>query len=271
MTPPLVQTVGLTKDFPIRRPAMARLFRRGREAFRAVDDVSLELSEGETLGLVGESGSGKSTLSRLLVRLLSATAGSIFFRGQDITHWDERRLRPLRRQMQMIFQDPYSSLNPRHRIRTILELPLRLHFHMGAAQRLDRIHELLQQVGLSPNHADNYPHQLSGGMRQRVAIARALAVEPKCLVCDEPVSALDVSIQAQILALLRQLQTRFRLTYLFISHDLAVVSQLADRIAVMQGGRIVETGTAQQIIHEPRHAYTRALLASAPRLPGESI
>ena len=269
MTTPLIQTVGLTKDFPIRRPALARLVGRGPKVFRAVDDVSLELSEGETLGLVGESGSGKSTLSRLLVRLMSATAGSVLFGGQDITRWDERRLRPLRRQMQIIFQDPYSSLNPRQRIRKILELPLRLHFHMNAAQRLARIHELLQQVGLSRNHADSYPHQLSGGMRQRVAIARALAVEPKCLVCDEPVSALDVSIQAQILALLRRLQAQFRLACLFISHDLAVVSQLADRIAVMQSGRIVETGTAQQIIHEPRHAYTQSLLASAPRLPGE--
>jgi ABC-type oligopeptide transport system ATPase subunit len=264
---PIVETVGLSKDFALPGLAPARLFGRRPRVFHAVDSVSFEVREGETLGLVGESGSGKSTLSRLLVRLMSVTSGRILFGGKDITHWTDRQLRPLRRQMQMIFQDPYASLNPRHRVRQILSLPLRLHFAMGKQERLRRIHELLTQVGLTPEHADALPHQLSGGMRQRVAIARAIAARPRFIVCDEPVSALDVSIQAQVLALLRHLQETFRLTYLFISHDLGVVSQLADRIAVMQHGRLVEVGPAEEVMRRPRHAYTQELIASAPRLP----
>jgi peptide/nickel transport system ATP-binding protein len=235
---PIVETVGLSKDFALPGLAPARLFGRRPRVFHAVDSVSFEVREGETLGLVGESGSGKSTLSRLLVRLMSVTSGRILFGGQDITHWTDRQLRPLR-----------------------------LHFTMGKQERLRRIHELLTQVGLTPEHADALPHQLSGGMRQRVAIARAIAARPRFIVCDEPVSALDVSIQAQVLALLRHLQETFRLTYLFISHDLGVVSQLADRIAVMQHGRLVEVGPAEEVMRRPRHAYTQELIASAPRLP----
>ena len=267
MNRPLVETVALTKDFPLRRPALCRLFARRPRFLRAVDHVSLAIQEGETLGLVGESGSGKSSLSRLLMRLMLATSGRILFDGQDVTDWCGRRLRALRRQMQIVFQDPYASLNPRQSVRQILDLPLRLHFRMTWSERRRRIDQLLVQVGLSPEHAGNLPHQLSGGMRQRVAVARALAVQPRFIALDEPVSALDVSIQAQVLALLRRLQSEFRLTYLFISHDLGVVSQLADRVAVMERGRIVEVGETGQIMERPEHPYTQTLLASAPRLP----
>lgn len=233
----------------------------------AADNVSLTIHEGETLGLVGESGSGKSTLARLILRLMSPTAGRILFDGQDITDLRDRQLRPVRRQMQMVFQDPYASLTPRQSVHDILSLPLRLHFHTTAAERDGRIRELLTQVGLSPEHAHRYPHQLSGGMRQRVCIARALAVQPAFIVLDEPVSALDVSIQAQILVLLQQLRQQFGLTYLFISHDLGVVRHLADRIAVTQQGKLVELGAAEQVIVHPQHPYTQSLLASVPTLP----
>jgi len=267
MSHPLVEAMHVTKEFELGGGAFGRVFARRRRRLLAVDDVSLAIHQGETLGLVGESGSGKSTLARLLLRLIRPTDGGVCFDGQDISGLGERALRPLRRGMQIIFQNPYASLNPRQSVRQILSLPLRLHFKMTERERRDRLDELLRQVGLSPDHAGRYPHQLSGGMRQRVAIARALAVRPEFIICDEPVSALDVSIQAQILALLQRLQQEFHLTYLFISHDLAVVRQLADRIAVMQRGKVVEIGSAEQVIDRPQHPYTQMLLASAPELP----
>lgn len=266
MNRPLVQACGLSKSFAYRRRNF--LFdRQPKEEHRAVDEVSLEIAAGETLGIVGESGSGKSTLARLILRLIEPSGGRILFDGEDITAHTEKQLRPLRRRMQIIFQNPYASLNPRQTIGDILSLPLRLHFAMTGAERRHRVRELLGQVGLPEETAGRYPYQLSGGMRQRVSIARALAVQPALVVCDEPVSSLDVSIQAQIVSLLREMQKRFNLTYLFISHDLAVVRQMADRIGVMRQGRLVELGDAEQIIERPSHPYTRTLLASVPERP----
>ena len=266
MTEPLVQVSEVSKHFSLQRFSLERLTGRPPRCVRAVHEVSLTISIGETLGLVGETGCGKSTLGRLALRLDEPTAGTVIFAGEDITHLSEGKLRSLRSQMQIIFQDPYSSLNPRHTVRQILTLPLRLHSDITWRDREGRIRELMQKVGLSSDHAGRYPHQFSGGQRQRIGIARALAVDPQFIVADEPVAALDVSVQAQILNLMKELQQELGLTILFISHDLAVVSHLSDRIAVMYLGSIVEVGKTQQIIEEPLHPYTKGLLFAVPEV-----
>lgn len=266
MTEPLVQVKEISKHFPLRRSLLERMAGRPYKFIRAVHGVSIHICAGETLGLVGETGCGKSTLGRMIIRLYEPTAGIVTFHGEDITHFSESELRRLRSKMQIIFQDPYSSLNPRQTVREILSLPLRLHFGMSSRDRQGRIDELLQKVGLSPDHAGRYPHQFSGGQRQRIGIARALAVNPQFIVADEPVAALDVSVQAQILHLLKELQHELNLTILFISHDLAVVSHLSDRIAVMYIGSVVEVGKTQQIIETPLHPYTKCLLLAVPEV-----
>ena len=256
MNEPLLRAERLVKHFPVR----TGLFGRARGAVQAVDDVSFELYPGETLALVGESGCGKSTTGKLLLRLIEPTAGQIWFRDREIGSLPEREIRSLRREMQIIFQDPYGSLNPRMTVGDMLEEPLRLH----GLYRHGRVAELLGLVGLAPDHASRYPHEFSGGQRQRIGIARALAVEPKLIVCDEPVSALDVSIQAQVINLLQDLQRQFGLAYIFIAHDLAVVKHIATRVAVMYLGKIVELADKRALFAQPRHPYTRALLAAIP-------
>lgn len=256
----LLEVRGLKKYFPVRSGS----FGRGAGEVRAVDDVDLEIRRGETLGLVGESGSGKTTLGRTLVRLIEPTAGAAYFDGVDIFGLDRKGLQRFRRRVQIIFQDPYGSLNPRMTVGDTLREVLHVHRLARGAAADRRVRELLDLVGLSPSHAGRYPHEFSGGQRQRVGIARALAVEPEFIVCDEPVSALDVSVQAQILNLLLDLQGELGLTYLFIAHDLSVVEHLSDRIAVMYLGRIVEVGETEQVIGTPRHPYTKALLSAVP-------
>jgi peptide/nickel transport system ATP-binding protein len=231
---------------------------------RAVDDVSIDIERGETLGLVGESGCGKSTMGRAILRLYEPTAGKIVFDGQDITHLGEAELRPLRRRMQMVFQDPFASLNPRHSVGRIVSEPLRVHGLVKRRQAGRRVRELLEIVGLPADAGSRYPHEFSGGQRQRIGLARSLALNPDFIVCDEPVSALDVSIQAQIVNLLESLQKDFDLTYLFIAHDLAVVRHISDRIAVMYLGKIVEVSPAADLYEEPLHPYTISLLSAVP-------
>jgi oligopeptide/dipeptide ABC transporter ATP-binding protein len=259
MTTPLVEVTGLVKHYRRRGWLGA-----GSAPVRAVDGLSLALAAGETLGLVGESGSGKSTVARAVLKLEAPTAGTIRFAGTDLATVHGAALRRLRRRMQPIFQDPFGSLNPRRTVGDAIAEGLVIHQIVPAAERRWRVEELLEEVGLDASHADRYPHEFSGGQRQRIGIARALAVEPDFLVCDEPVSALDVSIQAQILNLLLDLRARRGLTYLFIAHDLAVVRQIAHRVAVMYLGTIAEIGPARTVISTPRHPYTRALVSAIP-------
>lgn len=256
---PIVETRGLGKYFPVRRGAWGRV----RGWVRAVDDVSLQVWPGETLGVVGESGCGKTTLGRLILRLLDATSGAAYFQGRNLADLDGRELRSLRRHMQMVFQDPYSSLNPRMRVRTLLGEGLRIH-GIAEGRMAERVAELLEMVGLPAGAASRYPHEFSGGQRQRIGIARALAVNPAFIVADEPVSALDVSVQGQIVNLLQDIQRDLGLTYLFIAHDLGVIRHVADRVAVMYLGRIVELATRDQLFGSPSHPYTRALMAAVP-------
>jgi len=258
---PLLEVDHLVKHFPLKSGV---LFDRRVGAVRAVDDVSFSVAEGETLGLVGESGCGKSTLARSILQLIRPTAGSVRFRGTELTELSRRRLRPLRREMQMIFQDPYASLNPRKRVGQIVGEPLRLHGVASGAELRERVEELLDRVGLSREHYNRFPHEFSGGQRQRIGVARALALEPKLIIADEPVSALDVSIQAQIINLLEDLQDEFGLTYVFVAHDLGVVRHVSDRIAVMYLGKIVEIGPADAVYGNPIHPYTMSLLSAVP-------
>ncbi len=256
---PLVEVSRLTKHFT----SGGGLLRRGT-VVKAVDDVSFAVEEGETFGLVGESGSGKTTTGRCVVRLIEPTSGSIVFKGEEVLQFSKRRMREARRQMQVVFQDPYSSLNPRMRAREIVEEPLIIHRLGGRASRRDRVAELFHVVGLDPAHLERYPHQFSGGQRQRIGLARALALNPSFLVLDEPVSALDLSVQAQVVNLLMDLQQQFKLTYLFIAHDLRLVQHICDRVAVMYLGRIVEVGPTAALFAAPQHPYTRALLSAVP-------
>lgn len=260
---PLLSVQSLQVHFPVR----GGLLGRAREVIKAVDDVSFEVTEGSTVGLVGESGSGKSTIARVLVKLLSPTAGTILFRDRSILSMSEKEFRPLRKDLQMVFQDPVGSLNPRMTVESILGEPLEIHFpKLNRDERREKSAAMLRRVGLSVDSLQHYPHEFSGGQRQRIGIARALAVEPTFLICDEPVSALDVSVQAQILNLLKDLQEELKLTLLFIAHDLAVVRHMSDRIIVMHHGKIVEQGDADAICEAPNHSYTKRLLAAVPKL-----
>ena len=256
----LLEVDRLEKHFPVRS---SDLVDRGA-VVRAVDGVSFDLKAGETLGLVGESGCGKSTTSRCVARLLEPSRGSVRYRGIDVSRWSSRRLRPFRRQVQMVFQDPFASLNPRMSVEQLIAEPLRIFRTYDPSSSPRWIQDLLERVGLSAEHARRYPHEFSGGQRQRIGIARALALEPRLLVLDEPVSALDVSVQAQVINLLEDLQGEFGLSYLLVAHDLSVVRHACDRIAVMYLGKIVEVGSRHEIFNSPRHPYTQALLSSVP-------
>ena len=256
---PLVQVSHLVKHFVRGK----RLLRPGTMV-RAVDDVSFDIEEGETFGLVGESGSGKTTTGRCLLRLVEPTSGSVMFRGEDVLAFSHSRLRTARRDMQIVFQDPYSSLNPRMRARQIVEEPLVIHKLGNRHTRREQVAELFRLVGLDPAHLERYPHQFSGGQRQRIGLARAVALHPSFLVLDEPVSALDMSVQAQVVSLLMDLQRQLKLTYLFIAHDLKLVENICTRVAVMYLGRIVEIGPAALLFQSPQHPYTKALLSAVP-------
>jgi len=259
----ILSVQGLTKNYEL-----GTAFSKGRDVVHAVENIDLEVIEGETLGIVGESGCGKSTLGRMIVRLEKPTAGEIFFEGENLLRQKSRKLRQLRMRFQMIFQDPYASLNPRRQIGKIVEEPLRIH-GVGKTERRVIARDLLTRVGLDEDAYEKYPHEFSGGQRQRVVIARALALQPRLIVADEPVSALDVSIQAQVLNLFKDLQAEFKLTYIFIAHDLGVVRYVSDRIAVMYLGKIVELAPAEELYQNPSHPYTRALLSANPRMGSE--
>jgi peptide/nickel transport system ATP-binding protein/oligopeptide transport system ATP-binding protein len=256
----LLEVENLVKEFPVKGGGVIR---RTVGVVQAVSDVSLHLDSGETLGLVGESGCGKSTTGRAILQLHKPTSGSVRYQGRELTTMSAKEMRPIRRDLQIVFQDPYASLNPKMPVNDIVGEPLRIHGYKGG-DVLDRVAELLDQVGLSREHGNRYPHEFSGGQRQRVGVARALALDPKVIVLDEPVSALDVSVQAGVVNLLEELQERLDLAYLFIAHDLSVVRHISDRVAVMYLGRIVETGTREQVYELPSHPYTQALLSSAP-------
>ncbi|MBX7236273.1 MAG: ATP-binding cassette domain-containing protein [Caldilineales bacterium] len=257
---PLIEVRNLTKYFPITRG----FWQRKVGEVKAVDGLSFEIRQGETLGLVGESGCGKSTTGRAILRLYPLTAGSVAFAGIDLSALKPAQLRPLRRRMQMIFQDPYASLNPRMTVSAIIAAPLRIHRIGNARERQARVRELLDLVGLNPGFANRFPHEFSGGQRQRIGIARALALNPEFIVCDEPIAALDVSIQAQVVNLLMDLQARLGLTYLFIAHDLSMVRHISNRVAVMYLGKIVELTGSREMVAAPLHPYTQALLSAAP-------
>ena len=259
---PLLEVKNLKTYFPV----FGGVFRRHVDDVKAVDDLSFSVEQGTTVGLVGESGSGKTTIGRTILKLTPATSGQIFFEGREILAMSEREFRPMRREVQMIFQDPFGSLNPRMTIFAIIGEAIEIHFpKMNRAERRERVAELLRQVGLQPEMMQRYPHEFSGGQRQRIGIARALAVKPKFIVCDEPVSALDVSVQAQIVNLLQDLQEQLGLTYLFIAHDLAVVEHISDQVLVMYRGKIVESASAEAIYENPQHDYTKKLLAAVPQ------
>lgn len=259
-TRPLLEVKDLKTHFPVRRGLLQRVV----DHVRAVDGVSFHVNEGETLGLVGESGCGKTTVGRSLLRLVPATSGAVYYDGESVFDMNTKEMRDMRRKMQIIFQDPAGSLNPRMRVGRIVGEPLEVHGIASGAKLRERVEELLERCGLWRQAADRYPHEFSGGQRQRIGIARALALEPRLIVCDEPTSALDVSIQSQILNLLADLQEEFKLSYLFISHDMAVIHHVCNRIAVMLDGKIVEEGDRTQVIENPQHPYTRALLSAVP-------
>jgi oligopeptide/dipeptide ABC transporter ATP-binding protein len=258
---PLLSLSHVTKSFPVRS---STLLRRSREVVHAVDDVSIEVLEGETLGLVGETGCGKSTLARCISRLYDLDGGTVSFAGRDITRLSGGQLRGVRREVQMVFQDPYGSLNPRRRVGSIIGDPFEIHHEGNRSERKKAVQDLMERVGLNPEHYNRFPAEFSGGQRQRIGVARALALRPRLVICDEPVSALDVSIQAQIINLLIDLQDEFGLTYVFISHDLSVVRHVSDRIAVMYLGQVVELAPAAELFDSPRHPYTKALLSALP-------
>lgn len=256
---PLLRVQNLVKHFPVRS-----FWKKSLRAVRAVDGLSFDLKRGETLSLVGESGCGKTTTGRLVLRLIDPTAGRIYFEEREITDLDRNAMRPLRRQMQVVFQDPYSSLNPRMTVKDIIGESLRRHMHLSTGAVKEQVQSIMAKVGLRPEHYDRHPHEFSGGQRQRIAVARALVLQPKLIVADEPLSALDVSVQAQVINLLCRLKDEFQLSYLFISHDLSVVEYLSDRIAVMYVGQIVEMAARDAICGQPLHPYTLALFSAAP-------
>ncbi|PFA63326.1 dipeptide/oligopeptide/nickel ABC transporter ATP-binding protein [Bacillus sp. AFS015802] len=260
MTEPLLKVENLKKHFPITGGILGRPV----SSVKAVDGVSFTVNKGETLGIVGESGCGKSTTGRMLMRLIDPSEGKVTFEDRELTSLSNSEMRKIRREMQMVFQDPFASLNPRHTVEKILEEPLKVHGMGSAKERKERVHELLNIVGLSSYHAKRYPHQFSGGQRQRIGIARALMTKPKLIIADEPVSALDVSIQSQVLNLMQDLQKEFGLTYIFIAHDLGVVRHISDRVGVMYLGKMVELSDSENLYEKPLHPYTQALLSAVP-------
>ncbi|MCG3420527.1 ABC transporter ATP-binding protein [Oceanobacillus jordanicus] len=259
---PLLEVKNLKKHFPINGTS---LFSRNKDMVKAVDGISFNVKAGETLGLVGESGCGKSTAGRSILKLTEPTEGQLIYKGEDITAFRGERMRKLRQEMQLIFQDPYASLNPRKTIEQIITEPMKI-FQMEKAARKQKLDRLLDVVGLSSYHKSRYPHEFSGGQRQRIGIARSLALDPELVICDEPVSALDVSIQAQVINLLEELQEEFKLTYIFIAHDLSVIHHISDRVAVMYLGELVEIGDAAEVYQSPKHPYTQALLSAVPKV-----